>query len=160
MEDIGPLAQHLLQRYSALHGKRVAGFTDRALVALLGHDWPGNVRELENLVERGLILATPGCPIDADALFPHHSAAASTRHGTTVNAAGALEGQPGAGPDQAGALFDTLQRSGLSLESLEDTLMREAVQRAGGNLAAAARTLGLTRPQLSYRLARAQGRSR
>ena len=158
VEDIGPLAQHLLQRYSALHGKRVAGFTDRALVALLGHDWPGNVRELENLVERGLILATPGCPIDADALFPHHSAAASTRHGTTVNAAGALEGQPGAGPDQAGALFDTLQRSGLSLESLEDTLMHEAVQRAGGNLAAAARTLGLTRPQLSYRLARAQER--
>ena len=37
-------------------------------------------------------------------------------------------------------------------------LMREAVQRAGGNLAAAARTLGLTRPQLSYRLSRLQER--
>ena len=155
VDDIGPLAQHLLQRYSALHGKRVAGFTDRAMSALLSHDWPGNVRELENLVERGLILASVGASIDVSMLFPQTSTATNA----TVNAAGGLEGMAGAGPEQASALFDTLERSGLSLEGLEDTLMREAVQRAGGNLAAAARTLGLTRPQLSYRLARAQERS-
>jgi transcriptional regulator with GAF, ATPase, and Fis domain len=45
-----------------------------------------------------------------------------------------------------------LQKKGLSLEELEDGLLQEAVSRSGGNLSAAARTLGLTRPQLSYRL--------
>jgi transcriptional regulator with GAF, ATPase, and Fis domain len=35
---------------------------------------------------------------------------------------------------------------------MEDALIKQAVDRAGGNLSAAARSLGLTRPQLSYRL--------
>jgi transcriptional regulator with GAF, ATPase, and Fis domain len=49
---------------------------------------------------------------------------------------------------------------GLSLDALEDALIQEAVHRAGGNLAAAARALGLTRPQLSYRVQRVQERAR
>lgn len=60
---------------------------------------------------------------------------------------------------QAASLYDTLLHSGLSLEALEDTLIREAVARAGGNLSAAARALGLTRPQLSYRLSRLNERA-
>jgi DNA-binding transcriptional LysR family regulator len=51
-------------------------------------------------------------------------------------------------------------KRGLSLDALEDALMREAVDRAGGNLAAAARALGITRPQLSYRLQRVRERAR
>ena len=60
VDDIEPLAAHLLQRFAALHGKRVAGFTDRALDAMRHHAWPGNVRELENLIERGVILSSAG----------------------------------------------------------------------------------------------------
>ena len=56
------------------------------------------------------------------------------------------------------AQLDAL-RNGLTLEALEDTLIREAVARAGGNLSAAARALGLTRPQLSYRLSRLNERA-
>ena len=155
-DDLEPLALHLLAQFVAAHGKHVAGFTDRALSALRSHDWPGNVRELENLVERGVILAPPGALIDAQMLFPQlHS-----HPNTTVNAAGTLERPATSDPAQARALYDTLARSGLSLDGLEDALISEAVQRAGGNLAAAARTLGLTRPQLSYRLARQQERAR
>jgi transcriptional regulator with GAF, ATPase, and Fis domain len=55
--------------------------------------------------------------------------------------------------------YDHLQSSGMTLEALENTLLTEAVARAGGNLAAAARALGLTRPQLSYRLQRLQERA-
>lgn len=83
----------------------------------------------------------------------------SQRH-ATVSAAGTLERSHPSDPAQASALYDSLARSGLSLDGLEDALMGEAVQRAGGNLAAAARTLGLTRPQLSYRLARQKERAR
>ena len=41
-----------------------------------------------------------------------------------------------------------------SLEQLEEELLTEAVKRADGNLAGAARILGITRPQLQYRLKR------
>lgn len=150
VDDIEPLAQHLLERFAALHHKRVAGFTDRALDAMRRHPWPGNVRELENLIERGIILASPGEPVDADALFT----ALPGRGGATVDAGGHLIHTP----PQAGALYDEMQRHGLGLEALEDALMHEAVQRSDGNLAAAARALGITRPQLSYRLARSRER--
>ena len=151
-DDIELLAMHLLQRYAALHGKRLAGFTDLAMTAMRQHAWPGNVRELENLVERGVILAPNDDLVDAAMLFP--TSALPTAH--TVNAAGALESE--AHCQQSASLYDTLQASGLTLDALEDALIREAVARAGGNLAAAARALGLTRPQLSYRLSRLQER--
>lgn len=47
----------------------------------------------------------------------------------------------------------------MTLETLENRLLAEAVERSGGNLAAAARALGLTRAQLSYRLQRLQERT-
>jgi transcriptional regulator with AAA-type ATPase domain len=45
----------------------------------------------------------------------------------------------------------------LSLPALEQRLLAEAVQRANGNLSSAARTLGITRAQLAYRLQRREG---
>lgn len=42
--------------------------------------------------------------------------------------------------------------SGVSLEAFEQSLLQRAVERANGNLAAAARLLGMTRPQLNYRI--------
>jgi DNA-binding NtrC family response regulator len=151
-EDIEPLARHLLQRFVAQHGKRVAGFSDRALDAMRHYPWPGNVRELENLIERGVILANPGAPIDVEQLFPTLQAAPPV----VVNANGDLERSP---CGDAAALYDDVQRRGLSLEALEDALIQEAVARADGNLAGAARALGMTRPQLSYRLQRLRERA-
>jgi DNA-binding NtrC family response regulator len=152
VDDIEPLAAHLLQRFSALHGKSVAGFTDRALDAMRSYAWPGNVRELENLIERGVILASAREPVDVHELFPMLDHAPPV----IVNAAGQLErSAPSGSPD----LYDDVLRRGLSLDALEDALIQEAVRRAGGNLAAAARALGLTRPQLSYRLQRVRERA-
>lgn len=153
-DDIEPLALHLLQKYAVHHEKRMAGFTDQALLAMRAHTWPGNVRELENLIERGVILTPSGESVDATTLFPQFTLQA----GATVNDAGALE-RAATHPTQATEFYDRLQGSGLSLEALEDALIREAVARAGGNLSAAARALGLTRPQLSYRLARLSERA-
>jgi DNA-binding NtrC family response regulator len=132
VDDVEPLALHLLQRFAALHRKTVAGFSDRALDAMRGYPWPGNVRELENLIERGVILASAGEPIDLSDLFPTLPASATV----TVNAAGHLE-RCAPGGDEA--LYDDVTRRGLSLDALEDALIREAVRRADGNLAAAAR---------------------
>ena len=149
--DIEPLARHLLQRFAALHDKPVTGFTDRALHALRRHDWPGNVRELENLVERGVILAHAGEPIDASTLFP----GAPDEEGASPNAQGRLE------PVATGAVakvYAELASGRTTLEAVEDQLILEAVRRAEGNLVAAARALGLSRPQTRYRWRRAQQR--
>lgn len=154
-EDIGLLAMHLLQKYATQHNKRLLGFTDRALAAMQAHQWPGNVRELENLIERGVILTASGEEVDASVLFPH----LSLPEGATVNARGALEATPPAQTETTRQWYDHLQASGMTLETLENRLLAEAVERSGGNLAAAARALGLTRAQLSYRLQRLQERT-
>ncbi len=150
VEDIEPLAEHLLKRFAALHGKPVTHFTDRALGAMRSYHWPGNVRELENLIERGVILSSSHQPIDVETLFP----TLPKRVADTLDDTGHLEYDPTSRLAGLDELFDEVQRRGMSLDNLEDALINEAVRRHGGNLAAAARSLGITRPQLSYRFAR------
>ncbi len=145
--DIEPLAQHMLARFSALHHKRLAGFGQRALQALQRHDWPGNVRELENLVERGVILASQGGTVDIEDLFPNSPAAAEAG----VDHRGQLaEVAPAPQRELCARIVD----SGVPLEALEQQVLELAVERAKGNLSGAARLLGMTRPQLAYRLKR------
>jgi DNA-binding NtrC family response regulator/predicted hydrocarbon binding protein len=151
VEDIEPLANHMLHAFMALHNKRVAGISDRALDAMRNYPWPGNVRELENLIERGLIITPAGQMVDVDDLF----AVAPAAPPVTLSASGELKQ---AMPADLNSLFEELQKRGLSLDALEDALIQQAVERAGGNLSAAARSLGLTRPQLSYRLQRTKER--
>ena len=146
--DIAPLALHMLRRFTALHGKRLTGFSDRALQALEQYDWPGNVRELENLVERGVILAGQGQTIEVEHLFPNQHGEANLAE---VDREGRLTQVPPA-PQQE--LCQRIIDSGIALETLETQVLKLAVERSQGNLSGAARLLGLTRPQLAYRLKR------
>jgi formate hydrogenlyase transcriptional activator len=57
-EDIAPLAMFFLARYAKRFGKQVHGITQETMEALCDYAWPGNVRELQNLIERGVVLAT------------------------------------------------------------------------------------------------------
>ena len=138
LSDIPLLVEHFVNRYSVQHGKRVSGVTDEALAALCAHEWPGNIRELKNIVERGVILAANDTAIDASQLLPHPGGAAPA----SVPRAAV----------EADNLLESVIQHGLSLEAIERDLLEKAVERAGGNLSAAARSLGLTRPQLAYRL--------
>ncbi|MDR3154331.1 MAG: sigma 54-interacting transcriptional regulator [Deltaproteobacteria bacterium] len=67
-EDIVPLSEHFLGKYSLQYGRSVRGFTPEALEALLAHDWPGNIRELENAVARA-VLMTAGDSVDSQDIF-------------------------------------------------------------------------------------------
>jgi DNA-binding NtrC family response regulator len=53
--DIVPLAEHMLARLAAIHGRDGAALSDELRRALESHDWPGNIRELKNAIERALI---------------------------------------------------------------------------------------------------------
>ncbi len=151
--DIPPLIDAMLARFCTLYEKKLLGVSDKAMQAIKSYGWPGNVRELENMIERGIILAPNGGWIEIEHLFAN--VAVSDFHETQISQAGSLEAQPepGAKSDLISAILD----SGIAFDDLETRLIDEAVKRADGNLAGAARTLGITRPQLQYRLKKKDG---
>jgi DNA-binding NtrC family response regulator len=53
--DLVPLAEHLLERMAAVHGRPGMTFSEPARQALADYSWPGNIRELKNAIERALI---------------------------------------------------------------------------------------------------------
>jgi len=112
-----------------------------ALAKLREYNWPGNVRELENIIERAMILAR-GTPLGATHLD----------FGRRVTSHAAAT-QPGTGPV---APAPALAEDGKSLaERLLDSERKEiiaAVDKSRGNIASAARTLGINRSTLYYRL--------
>jgi len=55
-DDIPKLAYHFLRLFSKEIGRRIQGFSDEALDALIHYDWPGNIRQLKNVVERLVIM--------------------------------------------------------------------------------------------------------
>jgi formate hydrogenlyase transcriptional activator len=56
-EDIAPLANFFLARYSKLTGIKMTGITSIVMQQLRAYMWPGNVRELEHLIERSVLLS-------------------------------------------------------------------------------------------------------
>ncbi len=148
-EDIRLLAKRFLERYSALHAKKLAGFTDKAKKALLAYAWPGNIRELQNTIERGVILAPPGGRVEMTHLFTSYQGSEPGEIGLDVRGDLDVRGWGGSRD-----LCEAVLGGALTLDEVEALLLESAVRRADGNLAAAARMLGLTRPQLAYRLKR------
>ena len=134
-EDILPLAQHFVERFSAETGRGPLVLTPEAASHLQVYDWPGNVRELENAIERAVTLSEAGV-ITADVL------PATIRGLSPAVPQGELE-VGAAGMDLQGVL-DGLERRYLQL----------ALQKAGGVKTEAAKLLGLTFRSMRYRLAK------
>ncbi len=55
-QDVPPLAQFFLEKYSKENNRKFKGFTPDSLEALMSYEWPGNIRELENNIERVAVL--------------------------------------------------------------------------------------------------------
>jgi len=126
--DITQLIAHFNQQLARHHRRPAPHYAADALRRLQQHDWPGNLRELRNLCERLLVL---------------HS-------GATLTAADLPLPTPGESGQQSRLL--ALPATGLRLDELEQSLIRQALDRSAGNRSGAARLLGLTRDTLLYRL--------
>ena len=113
------LARHFLKVHADAMNRPVKGFAADALTAIDAWNWPGNVRELENRVKRAVIMADGKYATAADLDL----AAAGEEEGDILNLKAAR---------------DMADRAAI----------RRALARSQGNIAAAARLLGISRPTL------------
>jgi two-component system response regulator PilR (NtrC family) len=128
-EDIPLLAEHFRKRFSQEMGKKVLKISEAAMQILARHSWPGNVRELENVVERAVALES------SEAILPERLP-------------DALQGG-GVGPgaeEELGFGFSLDEH----LRTIEGRYLRQALRRAGGERAEAARLLGVSVRSLRY----------
>jgi len=124
--DIVLLADYFVEKYAEKNGKLIKRISSPALDLLTSYHWPGNVRELENCIERAVILSTD-MVIHSYHLPPSLQSAMSTNTEPTT----------------------TLEAA---LSRLEKELIVEALKITNGNMAAAARRLGITERQIGLRV--------
>jgi transcriptional regulator with GAF, ATPase, and Fis domain/predicted hydrocarbon binding protein len=174
-DDLPLLLEACIARFSREHGRHCPGVTPAVLKAIVNYNWPGNVREFENVLERAIVLAEDGEPLDGRHLFnvdmtAHDKALATVgASGRLVLESSAASSPAGGGQDDAGAAarrdpkeelrqwaWSVVMERQLSLpaalELVRSELMEAALQRTRGNVAKAAAILGVTRAQMDYRL--------
>lgn len=130
-EDILPLAKRFLEQYARQYGRQVQAFSPEAARRLLEHPWYGNIRELQHTVEKAVILS------DSDELRGDMLQLASTTSGP----------EPVAGNAEAEVPFHTL-------DEMERSMVKRAIDQCEGNLSQAAAMLGITRQTLYNKMKR------
>ena len=125
-DDITLLIDFFVERFASSHGKRIVRVSTPAIDMLTRYHWPGNVRELENCLERAALLSTDGV-IHGYHLPP------------TLQTPNATDTSP------KGTLQSILDR-------VEHDLIVDALKDSNGNMAAAARALGLTERAMGLRV--------
>jgi DNA-binding NtrC family response regulator len=141
LEDLPELVDHGLRESARRQGRSAPRVVDGFLAALAAHDWPGNVRELLNVLER--ILAHGAGPLlgpdDLRGLLGPWRA-----------------GLPPVDPDRVRDVSPIDRGPGPASETERDDRDRivTALVATGGNIARAARRLGLPRTTLRHRIAK------
>ena len=150
-DDVLLLTEHYIKRFNEKLRKRISGVTPEVEEIFRRYGWPGNVRELRNVVERAMILE------DEDLITTNWLPRGLIRDERTVSATPAV-----AAPQAAEVAIPSFQLpvtqsfqlpdEGIDLEQIELSLVRQAMERSGGNQTRAAELLGVSRDQLRYRL--------
>ncbi len=130
-EDILPLAKRFLEQYARQYGRQVQAFSPEAARRLLEHPWYGNIRELQHTVEKAVILS------DSDELRGDMLQLTSIASGP----------EPIAGNAETEVPFHTL-------DEMERSMVKRAVDQCEGNLSQAAAMLGITRQTLYNKMKR------
>jgi DNA-binding NtrC family response regulator len=140
LEDLPALVGHFITKFARQMGVAHAPASPEAMLKLREYNWPGNVRELENIIERAMILAR-GVPLGTS-----HLDFGRRAHTNLPTASGPVAAAIPAPPTDDGKSL---------AERLLDSERKEivaAVEKSRGNIASAARTLGINRSTLYYRL--------
>ncbi|MCR5003169.1 MAG: sigma-54 dependent transcriptional regulator [Bacteroidales bacterium] len=125
-EDIVPLAEIFLRKYAQKYHRNLEGLDSSAVSALESYGWSGNIRELQNCIEKAVILSEGSLLTVQDfQLCEHYSEHYSER-------------------------TEALSRDVSPAD--EEKKVREAIERANGNISAAAKMLGVSRPTMYAKL--------
>ncbi len=137
--DIPMLVDAFIGKFAEQQGSPVRTAIPEVMRVLMAWHWPGNVRELENVIERGVTLAS-GELIELDVLPP------------------VLKNGPSAATAASTAIVDDVPADGLDLESVleayERRLLERALARTGGRKKRAAELLRVSFRSFRYRLAK------
>ena len=118
-KDIVPLAERFIGQFAEKYHRPLTGLDESAKMVLESGRWSGNIRELQNCIEKAVILS----------------------EGTTLTAKDIQLEQAKAGAPAAGTLKEVN-------DAEEERMVRESVLRSNGNISAAAKMLGVSRPTL------------
>ncbi len=125
-EDIVPLSQLFLERFAGKYHRPLTGLDDSAKAVLESGRWSGNIRELQNCIEKAVILSEAKNLSARDfRVDPSGSASRMTGDAGTAKAVSEAE---------------------------EERLVRDVMERSNGNISAAAKMLGVSRPTLYAKL--------
>jgi Nif-specific regulatory protein len=124
--DILLLADHFIEKYNRQNSRTVKRISTPAIDLLMNYHWPGNVRELENCIERAILLSVD------DVIHSHHLP-------PSLQSAESTDTQ----------LHGTLPET---LENLERSLILDSLKSTKGNMAKAARLLGITERIMGLRI--------
>ena len=125
-EDIVPLAQLFLERFAEKYHRPLTGIAPDAAAMLTEARWSGNIRELQNCIEKAVILS------EGKNLSAKDIQADSLARGLRMTG-------------DAGTLKAVS-------EAEEERMIRQAMDRTDGNISAAAKMLGVSRPTLYAKL--------
>ncbi len=128
--DILELVNFFIEKYSTATGKDIRRISTPAIDMLMAYHWPGNVRELENCIERAVILARD------DVIHGYHLP-------PTLQ-------MPSSNPPDARSTLKA------AVEGFERELIIDALKAHHGNMAAAARQLGMTERIMGLRVKKYQ----
>ena len=122
-EDIVPLTEIFITKYTNIYGKKPMTLTDDAKEKLKAQPWLGNIRELEHTVEKAIIIADGDTLDGSNFDFPRKREAPVKNDITT-------------------------------LEEMEYTMIKAAMDKFGGNLSLVANQLGISRQTLYNKIKR------
>jgi transcriptional regulator with PAS, ATPase and Fis domain len=169
LEDLPDLVNHFVNVSNRVHCPERPRFLTEALVReLQTYSWPGNIRELQNLIER-LIVTAPNQGIDVGQLPSEYRSAIPTIQGATHLANAPVIASHEIAPASHNQMplqsrvdvtfpqgFGMLPNSGIDLtkfmEDLENSFIRQALDRTNNNKNQAAKLLGINRTTLVERL--------
>ena len=131
--DIPILANYFVKRHAESEGRENLHLGQDSISALERHRWPGNIRELKNVIERAVVVCT------GDVIQPHHLSLQRRSYIPLVES-------------PAGGGVIRIPAEGKSLQAIVDEAIHTTIGLTGGNLSAAARILGISRPTLTRKL--------
>ena len=121
-DDIVPLAEVFLKDFAEKYHRPLTGLEPSAAEVLRSHRWSGNIRELQNCIEKAVILSEKALLSAKDIEIE------SPKTGSSFSGVRALN------------------------SSDEEAALKDAIRRTGGNISAAAKMLGISRPTLYAKL--------